>query len=69
MLKRILLTKVAFWLVVIGAAVLLLPHAAWPRWVGWVLLIAGAVLAPVALLAGPRSRSGPSATPPTQDRR
>jgi hypothetical protein len=57
MLKRILAAKVALWMIVIGAAVLLLPHAAWPRWSGWLLLAAGALLAPLSLLAGRRHRA------------
>jgi hypothetical protein len=57
MMKRMLLAKVAFWLIVLGAAVLLLPEARWPRWTGWVLLGTGTILGPLALLAGPRSRT------------
>jgi hypothetical protein len=69
MLKRILLTKVAFWLIIIGAAILLMPQARPPHWLGWLLLVAGTILGPMALLAGPRDRPrGPDASAPSERR-
>jgi hypothetical protein len=46
-LKHLLLIKAAFWMLIIGAAVLLLPQPVWPRWAGWLTLGAG-----LALVAG-----------------
>jgi hypothetical protein len=69
MVKRVVMAKVSFWLVVIGALVLVLPNPAWPRWAGWAALVVGAILGPAALLAGRRAappRRGKSPPPATR---
>ena len=50
-----LLFKVAFWLVVIGAAALLTPNPAWPEWLARFVLSLGIALG-VAALALPLVR-------------
>ena len=45
-----LIFKIAFWLIIIGAAALLTPNPAWPEWVARMTLSTGIALAVTALL-------------------
>ena len=57
-LTRIFLAKASFWMIIIGAVALVTPHPAWPAWAGWTAVLTGAVLIPVGLLFGARSKKG-----------
>lgn len=59
MLKHLLLMKAAFWMLIIGAVVLLLPQPAWPRWAGWLALGAGLALVAGSVTLGIRRGSVP----------
>ncbi|MES9971581.1 MAG: hypothetical protein ABW092_16230 [Candidatus Thiodiazotropha sp.] len=43
-MKSALLTKISFWLIVVGSVALLTPEPAWPEWLARMLLSAGVAL-------------------------
>ena len=49
-MRWLLLSKVSFWLIVIGAVALATPNPAWPEWLARMVLSTGVVEAPDILV-------------------
>ena len=43
-MRALLLTKIAFWMVIIGIFALITPNPAWPEWLARMILSAGIAL-------------------------